>query len=82
MTINKRQDAGYKVWEVDLLLEQIKSLEAKNTDLLQEWSVQAVECQELEKELAQVKAFKNDVIETARRTTSFWYDKWYAVTHK
>ena len=50
MTINKRQDAGYKVWEVDLLLEQIKSLEAKNTDLLQEWSVQAVECQELEKQ--------------------------------
>tara|TARA_R110000823_G_scaffold279183_1_gene397468 strand:- start:243 stop:470 length:228 start_codon:yes stop_codon:yes gene_type:complete len=50
MTINKRQDAGYKVWEVDLLLEQIKSLEAKNTDLLQEWAVQAVECQELEKQ--------------------------------
>ena len=51
MTMN-RKDAGYKVWEVDLLLEQIKSLEAKNTDLLKEWCIQAVECQELEKKNA------------------------------
>lgn len=55
MAVNKRQDAGYKVWEVDLLLNQIKSLEAKNTDLLQEWSVQAVESQKLEKENAELK---------------------------
>ena len=54
MTINKRQDAGYKVWEVDLLLEQIKVLEAKNTDLAHEWSKQAVECQELENKNAEL----------------------------
>jgi polyhydroxyalkanoate synthesis regulator phasin len=37
------------------LQEEIKSLETKNTDLLKEWCIQAVECQELEKEIEKLK---------------------------
>tara|TARA_R110002167_G_scaffold175422_1_gene374682 strand:- start:365 stop:613 length:249 start_codon:yes stop_codon:yes gene_type:complete len=46
---NKRNIETDKVFQ---LLEQIKSLEAKNADLLKEWCIQAVECQELEKKNA------------------------------
>ena len=69
MTMN-RKDAGYKVWEVDLLLEQIKSLEAKNTDLLKEWCIQAVACQKVEKDYESMYVKRNEEVDKV-----FWLQR-------
>jgi uncharacterized coiled-coil DUF342 family protein len=54
---------------------EVKELNAEREELQEAY-------EGVKKELAQVKAQKDNITETSRDCIDYWYDKWYAVTHK